>query len=147
MNRRLHLSKTKHSKFNESGQLAAFYLFSFTWGCSILTAVWALESVVRSQYSVMLITLYTTLYSFIGGFCYKSYFSVGRVPTHPHGVSKYQSNHLLINTRLIWFWINIIYTGINAAEAKRACSFIELWKKAPYYTHWLQICMFSDLNR
>uniref|UniRef100_A0A8C5CWP3 Translocating chain-associated membrane protein n=1 Tax=Gadus morhua TaxID=8049 RepID=A0A8C5CWP3_GADMO len=39
MNRRLHLSKTKHSKFNESGQLAAFYLFSFAWGCSILTAV------------------------------------------------------------------------------------------------------------
>ncbi|KAA8590835.1 hypothetical protein FQN60_001778 [Etheostoma spectabile] len=38
MNRRLHLSKTKHSKFNESGQLAAFYLFSFIWGCSILTA-------------------------------------------------------------------------------------------------------------
>lgn len=39
MNRRLHLSKTKHSKFNESGQLAVFYLFSFVWGCSILTAV------------------------------------------------------------------------------------------------------------
>ncbi|XP_076875116.1 translocating chain-associated membrane protein 1-like 1 [Brachyhypopomus gauderio] len=38
INRRLHLSKTKHSKFNESGQLAAFYLFSFTWGCSILSA-------------------------------------------------------------------------------------------------------------
>ncbi|RVE70768.1 hypothetical protein OJAV_G00067870 [Oryzias javanicus] len=38
INRRLHLSKTKHSKFNESGQLAAFYLFSFVWGCSILTA-------------------------------------------------------------------------------------------------------------
>ncbi|XP_067163974.1 translocating chain-associated membrane protein 1-like isoform X3 [Apteryx mantelli] len=39
INRRLHLSKTKHSKFNESGQLAFFYLFSFTWGASILTAV------------------------------------------------------------------------------------------------------------
>lgn len=39
INRRLHLSKTKHSKFNESGQLAAFYLFSFIWGCSILTSV------------------------------------------------------------------------------------------------------------
>lgn len=38
INRRLHLSKTKHSKFNESGQLAAFYLFSFIWGTSILTA-------------------------------------------------------------------------------------------------------------
>uniref|UniRef100_A0AAY5EV10 TLC domain-containing protein n=1 Tax=Electrophorus electricus TaxID=8005 RepID=A0AAY5EV10_ELEEL len=38
INRRLHLSKTKHSKFNESGQLAVFYLLSFTWGCSILTA-------------------------------------------------------------------------------------------------------------
>lgn len=44
MNRRLHLSKTKHSKFNESGQLAAFYLFSFIWGCSILTAVPASET-------------------------------------------------------------------------------------------------------
>nr|XP_042717057.1 translocating chain-associated membrane protein 1-like 1 isoform X3 [Chrysemys picta bellii] len=38
INRRLHLSKTKHSKFNESGQLAFFYLFSFAWGASILTA-------------------------------------------------------------------------------------------------------------
>uniref|UniRef100_A0A673INF6 Translocating chain-associated membrane protein 1-like 1 n=1 Tax=Sinocyclocheilus rhinocerous TaxID=307959 RepID=A0A673INF6_9TELE len=37
INRRLHLSKTKHSKFNESGQLATFYSFSFIWGCSILT--------------------------------------------------------------------------------------------------------------
>uniref|UniRef100_A0A3Q4B229 TLC domain-containing protein n=1 Tax=Mola mola TaxID=94237 RepID=A0A3Q4B229_MOLML len=39
MSKRLHLSKTKHSKFNESGQLAAFYLISFIWGCSILTEV------------------------------------------------------------------------------------------------------------
>ncbi|NWI20183.1 TR1L1 protein, partial [Crypturellus soui] len=38
INRHLHLSKTKHSKFNESGQLALFYLLSFTWGASILTA-------------------------------------------------------------------------------------------------------------
>ncbi|XP_023693890.1 translocating chain-associated membrane protein 1 [Paramormyrops kingsleyae] len=37
MNRRLHLSKTKHSKFNESGQLVVFYFFSFIWGSSILT--------------------------------------------------------------------------------------------------------------
>ncbi|NXX23943.1 TR1L1 protein, partial [Podargus strigoides] len=36
INRHLHLSKTKHSKFNESGQLAFFYLFSFIWGASIL---------------------------------------------------------------------------------------------------------------
>uniref|UniRef100_A0A8C0B5D0 Translocating chain-associated membrane protein n=1 Tax=Buteo japonicus TaxID=224669 RepID=A0A8C0B5D0_9AVES len=38
INRRLHLSKTKHSKFNESGQLAFFDLFSFIWGASILNA-------------------------------------------------------------------------------------------------------------
>ncbi|NXH10752.1 TR1L1 protein, partial [Bucco capensis] len=37
--RHLHLSKTKHSKFNESGQLAFFYLFSFIWGAGILNAV------------------------------------------------------------------------------------------------------------
>jgi len=36
INRKMHFSKTKHSKFNESGQLSAFYLFSFGWGTSIL---------------------------------------------------------------------------------------------------------------
>ncbi|XP_068603930.1 translocating chain-associated membrane protein 1 [Brachionichthys hirsutus] len=36
INRKKHFSKTKHSKFNESGQLSAFYLFSFGWGVSIL---------------------------------------------------------------------------------------------------------------
>ncbi|XP_034025829.1 translocating chain-associated membrane protein 1 isoform X2 [Thalassophryne amazonica] len=35
-NRKKHFSKTKHSKFNESGQLTAFYFFSFSWGLSIL---------------------------------------------------------------------------------------------------------------
>ncbi|KAM6248266.1 translocating chain-associated membrane protein 1-like 1 [Porphyrio hochstetteri] len=38
INRRLLLSKTKHSKFNASGQLLFFYLFSFIWGASILNA-------------------------------------------------------------------------------------------------------------
>nr|XP_033789303.1 translocating chain-associated membrane protein 1 isoform X2 [Geotrypetes seraphini] len=36
INRRMHFSKTKHSKFNESGQLSAFYLFSCIWGTSLL---------------------------------------------------------------------------------------------------------------
>ncbi|XP_076868468.1 translocating chain-associated membrane protein 1 [Brachyhypopomus gauderio] len=36
INRKMHFSKTKHSKFNESGQLSAFYLFSCLWGASIL---------------------------------------------------------------------------------------------------------------
>ncbi|KAL1006295.1 hypothetical protein UPYG_G00070390 [Umbra pygmaea] len=36
INRKMHFSKTKHSKFNESGQLSAFYLFSCGWGTSIL---------------------------------------------------------------------------------------------------------------
>uniref|UniRef100_A0A8C7QLK0 Translocating chain-associated membrane protein n=1 Tax=Oncorhynchus mykiss TaxID=8022 RepID=A0A8C7QLK0_ONCMY len=39
INRKMHFSKTKHSKFNESGQLSAFYLFSFGWGTSILMSV------------------------------------------------------------------------------------------------------------
>lgn len=32
VNRKLHLSKVKHSKFNESGQLLTFYLVSMLWG-------------------------------------------------------------------------------------------------------------------
>ncbi|KAJ8267919.1 hypothetical protein COCON_G00130910 [Conger conger] len=36
INRKMHLSKIKHTKFDESGQLSAFYLLSCGWGISIL---------------------------------------------------------------------------------------------------------------
>jgi len=36
LNRKMHLSKVKHSKFNESGQLLAFYFGSAAWGAHIL---------------------------------------------------------------------------------------------------------------
>ncbi|BFZ21217.1 hypothetical protein BsWGS_24256 [Bradybaena similaris] len=36
LNRKMHLSKIKHSKFNESGQLLIFYLVSAVWGADIL---------------------------------------------------------------------------------------------------------------
>jgi len=36
VNRRLHLSKVKHTKFNESGQLFSFYLVSIVWGTDII---------------------------------------------------------------------------------------------------------------
>lgn len=36
MNRKMHLSKVKHSKFNESGQLLVFYAASAIWGADII---------------------------------------------------------------------------------------------------------------
>lgn len=36
LNRRMHLSKIKHSKFNESGQLLVFYGISAAWGADII---------------------------------------------------------------------------------------------------------------
>ncbi|XP_064652985.1 translocating chain-associated membrane protein 1-like 1 isoform X2 [Lineus longissimus] len=36
LNRKMHLSKIKHSKFNESGQLMVFYLVSAIWGINII---------------------------------------------------------------------------------------------------------------
>ena len=36
VNRKLHLSKVKHAKFNESGQLMSFYLVSVIWAGDIL---------------------------------------------------------------------------------------------------------------
>ncbi|CAG0914084.1 unnamed protein product [Notodromas monacha] len=50
MNRKLHLSKVNHRKFNESGQLLVFYLVSVFWGANIahkegllsdLTGLWS----------------------------------------------------------------------------------------------------------
>lgn len=39
INRRLHLSKVKHSKFNESGQLVAFHLTSAIWCLYVVVTV------------------------------------------------------------------------------------------------------------
>ena len=39
LNRRMHLSKVKHSKFNESGQLAMFYAASAAWGVDLIIRV------------------------------------------------------------------------------------------------------------
>jgi len=36
VNKKLHLSKIKHAKFNESGQLLAFYLVSLVWGGDLI---------------------------------------------------------------------------------------------------------------
>merc|ERR1712172_75787 len=36
VNKKLHLSKVKYNKFNESGQLLAFYLVSLFWGGDLL---------------------------------------------------------------------------------------------------------------
>ncbi|UYV80274.1 TRAM1 [Cordylochernes scorpioides] len=36
LNRKLHLSKMKHNKFNESGQLLVFYLISLVWSADII---------------------------------------------------------------------------------------------------------------
>jgi len=35
----MHLSKVKHSKFNESGQLAIFYAVSAAWGIDLIIQV------------------------------------------------------------------------------------------------------------
>jgi translocating chain-associated membrane protein 1 len=36
VNRKLHLSKIKHSKFNESGQLLIFFIISIAWASEII---------------------------------------------------------------------------------------------------------------
>jgi len=36
VNKKLHLSKVKHAKFNESGQLLSFYIISLIWGVDIM---------------------------------------------------------------------------------------------------------------
>jgi len=43
LNRRMHLSKVKHSKFNESGQLVIFYAVS---------AIWGLDLIIREKFAV-----------------------------------------------------------------------------------------------
>ncbi|KAG7161216.1 translocating chain-associated membrane protein 1-like isoform X1 [Homarus americanus] len=63
VNRKLHLSKTKHSKFNESGQLLIFTAVSAAWGMNILvkdnlmvdiTSLWANYPNGHAQMSFML---------------------------------------------------------------------------------------------
>ncbi|KAI1902298.1 hypothetical protein AGOR_G00043290 [Albula goreensis] len=47
INRKMHLSKIKHTKFDESGQLSTFYMLSCGWGTSILLSENILSSPVN----------------------------------------------------------------------------------------------------
>merc|ERR1739844_711386 len=45
VNRKMHLSKIKHAKFNESGQLLAFYLVSLMWAGQILSNNFSIKQI------------------------------------------------------------------------------------------------------
>lgn len=85
INRKMHFSKTKHSKFNESGQLSAFYLFSCLWGASILISVWLLYSYYsRFESWMFIVSLFCVCE---GKHPVEPRQSVGRLPAHPDAVS------------------------------------------------------------
>ena len=54
VNRKLHLSKIKHTKFNESGQLMSFYIVSLLWAGDIIMR----ENLFRCVYMKLLDILY-----------------------------------------------------------------------------------------
>ena len=45
VNRKLHLSKIKHAKFNESGQLLSFYIVSLMWAGQILSNNFSIKQI------------------------------------------------------------------------------------------------------
>lgn len=51
----MHLSKVKHSKFNESGQLLIFYAASAAWGLDIIVRV--IRQYLNALFSVSSISL------------------------------------------------------------------------------------------
>ncbi|XP_070533235.1 translocating chain-associated membrane protein 1-like 1 isoform X2 [Ptychodera flava] len=67
LNRRMHLSKVKHSKFNESGQLLFFYLVSAGWGADIA---------IRERYLLNLSSLWDGYPHTEMSFLLKFYFSI-----------------------------------------------------------------------
>ena len=53
----MHLSKVKHSKFNESGQLAIFYAVSAAWGVDLIIRVCYYNSELLSVILVSVIAI------------------------------------------------------------------------------------------
>lgn len=93
INKKKHFSKTKHSKFNESGQLSAFYLFSFGWGASILLSVciaWDVYSFYLFREQNSRIFFFLVLFFFFpppGKLPLKSSQLMGRLSPHTNAVS------------------------------------------------------------
>lgn len=67
MSKKLHLSKYKLSRFNESGQLVVFYVLSFFWG---------LEVIYREQYFGNITKLWADFPNHPMGFLHKLFFIV-----------------------------------------------------------------------
>lgn len=92
INRKMHFSKTKHSKFNESGQLSAFYLFSCVWGASILISVWPELQPNGVIIVIILVWEVNLIVAPLRSVCEGKHpveprESVGRIPTHTDAVS------------------------------------------------------------
>lgn len=67
VSKKLHLSKFKLSRFNESGQLVVFYLMSFLWGA---------EVIIREQYAENMSRLWTDYPNHPMSFLHKLYFVI-----------------------------------------------------------------------
>jgi len=67
VSKKLHLSKFKLSRFNESGQLVVFYLMSFLWGA---------EVIIREQYAENMSRLWTDYPNHPMSFLHKLYFII-----------------------------------------------------------------------
>lgn len=67
VSKKLHLSKFKLSRFNESGQLVVFYLMSFLWGA---------EVIIREQYAENMSKLWTDYPNHPMTFLHKLYFII-----------------------------------------------------------------------
>lgn len=67
VSKKLHLSKFKLSRFNESGQLVVFYLMSFLWGA---------EVIIREQYAENMSKLWADYPSHPMSFLHKLYFII-----------------------------------------------------------------------
>ena len=67
VSKKLHLSKFKLSRFNESGQLVVFYLMSFIWGA---------EVIIREQYAENMSRLWTDYPNHPMTFLHKLYFVI-----------------------------------------------------------------------
>lgn len=67
VSKKLHLSKFKLSRFNESGQLVVFYLMSFLWGA---------EVIIREQYAENMSRLWADYPNHPMSFLHKLYFII-----------------------------------------------------------------------
>uniref|UniRef100_A0A8B9LJ94 Translocation associated membrane protein 2 n=1 Tax=Astyanax mexicanus TaxID=7994 RepID=A0A8B9LJ94_ASTMX len=132
VNRRLHLSKSKNTKFNESGQLCVFYLVSSFWSLYILATVRHTHTHTLAQVKIYTLLSYNLLLTYLIPFFVQEGYLLhpsSLWENYPHSHLRFQVKFFYLTQLAYWFHAlpELYFQKVRKEEIPRQLKYIGLY--------------------